>query len=72
MNARSTYPDTEVPEISPNLSIGTVNPPGTAGGPERSAGRMDYLFHELHPDGRHALCAVCRPAGEWPQGSRTA
>ena len=21
--------------------------------------QMQHVFHELHPDGRHALCAVC-------------
>jgi len=21
--------------------------------------QMQYVFHELHPDGRNALCAVC-------------
>jgi hypothetical protein len=35
-------------------------PPGTpGGGPGSSAEQMDYIFHELHADSRHALCAVC-------------
>jgi hypothetical protein len=39
---------------------GTANAPGTPdGGPGSSVEQMDYIFHELHPDGRHALCAVC-------------
>jgi hypothetical protein len=39
---------------------GTANPPGIPGGdPGSSIEQMDYIFHELHPDGRHALCAVC-------------
>jgi hypothetical protein len=29
------------------------------GGPDGSVKPMDYVFHELHADGRHALCAVC-------------
>jgi hypothetical protein len=38
----------------------TVTPPGTpSGGPDNSVEQMDYVFHELHADGRHALCAVC-------------
>ena len=30
--------------------------------PSNAAGsseQMQYVFHELHPHGRHALCAVC-------------
>jgi hypothetical protein len=27
--------------------------------PDSSIGQMDHVFHELHADGRHALCAVC-------------
>jgi hypothetical protein len=39
---------------------GMINPPGIpGGGPDSSIGQMDYVFHELHADGRHALCAVC-------------
>jgi hypothetical protein len=34
--------------------------PGTASGREdRSGEQMHDVFHELHADGRHALCAVC-------------
>ena len=37
-----------------------VNPPGNpGGGPDSFIGQMDYVFHELHADGRHALCGVC-------------
>ncbi len=40
-------------------------PPDTpGGGPDSSVEQMQYVFHELHADGRHALCAIC--------GSRTA
>ena len=39
---------------------GRVIPPGTpGGGPDNSVEQMKYVFHELHADGRHALCAVC-------------
>ena len=35
-------------------------PPDTSGrGPGRSVEQMQYVFHELHADGRHPLCAVC-------------
>ena len=27
--------------------------------PGGSAAQMQYVFHELHADGRHALCEVC-------------
>lgn len=27
--------------------------------PSGTAEQMQYVFHELHPDGRNALCAVC-------------
>jgi hypothetical protein len=35
---------------------------------DSSVEQMQYVFHELHADGRHALCAVC---GGNPQRSRT-
>ena len=49
------------PQMSPDL------PPGpSGGGPDRSVEQMQSVFHELHADGRHVLCAVCdtqyRPA----------
>lgn len=37
-----------------------VIPPGTpGGGPDSSVEQMHDVFHELHANGRHALCAVC-------------
>jgi len=27
--------------------------------PSAAAGQMQYVFHELHADGRHTICAVC-------------
>jgi hypothetical protein len=37
-----------------------VTPPGTPdGGPGSSVEQMQSVFHELHADGRHALCTVC-------------
>jgi hypothetical protein len=34
-------------------------PPGSQGRPPGTVEQMHYVFHELHPDGRNALCAVC-------------
>ena len=33
--------------------------PGAATRPGAAAGQAQYLFHELHADGRHTICAVC-------------
>ena len=46
-----------------------ANPPGTlVGGPDSSVDQMDYIFHELHADGHHALCAVCGSQYWHPRG----
>lgn len=47
----------------------TAGPPRTAGGetakpppggrPDSPAEQMQYVFHELHAEGQHALCQVC-------------
>jgi hypothetical protein len=29
------------------------------GRPARIAGQAEHIFHELHADGRNALCVVC-------------
>jgi hypothetical protein len=34
-------------------------PPGSPGRPPGTVEQMQYVFHELHPAGRNALCAVC-------------
>jgi len=34
-------------------------PRSPGGGPGSSVEQMHDVFHELHADGRHALCAVC-------------
>ena len=34
-------------------------PSGSPGWPSSTVEQMQYAFHELHPDGRNALCAVC-------------
>ena len=34
-------------------------PPVIPGKPDSSVEQMQYAFHELHADGRHALCTVC-------------
>jgi hypothetical protein len=36
-----------------------VTTPGSPGRPVSAAGQMQDIFHELHPDGRHAVCTVC-------------
>ena len=36
-----------------------ARPPGPHGRPASVAEPMQHVFHELHADGRHALCAVC-------------
>jgi hypothetical protein len=37
----------------------TRRQPGSPGQPPSDVEQMQYVFHELHPDGRNALCAVC-------------
>ena len=34
-------------------------PPGSPRRPPSTVDQTQYVFHELHPDGRNALCAVC-------------
>lgn len=36
-----------------------VRPPGPPGQRASAVEQMQRIFHELHADGRHALCAVC-------------
>ena len=36
-----------------------VRPPGFRGRPASAAEQMQDIFHELHADGRHAVCTVC-------------
>jgi len=38
---------------------GTARQLGTAGGPDSTVEQMQDVFHELHADGRNALCAIC-------------
>jgi hypothetical protein len=46
-----------------------ANPPGTpVGGSDSSVDQMDYIFHELHADGHHALCTVCGSQYWHPRG----
>jgi hypothetical protein len=56
-----------VPDIS--LAIVLSEPaPVTAGPPGRPAGvaeQTQQVFHELHADGRNALCAVCDRQYGW-------
>lgn len=34
-------------------------PPGSPGRPPSAVEQMQHVFHELHADGRNALCAIC-------------
>lgn len=36
-----------------------ARPPALPGRPAATVGRAEHIFHELHPQGRNALCAVC-------------
>lgn len=36
-----------------------AKPPGTTDRPDGSVEQMQYVFHELHTEGCHALCGVC-------------
>ena len=48
---------------------GMVNPPGIpGGGPDSSVEQMEHVFHELHADGRQALCGVCDSQYGDPRG----
>ena len=37
----------------------TARPPRPPGRPARAVEQAQLVFHELHADGRHTLCAVC-------------
>ena len=41
------------------LSIPRQEPRQAATDGTHDGHEMQYVFHELHPDGRNALCAVC-------------
>ena len=36
-----------------------ARPSATLGPPDGPAEEVQYVFHELHAEGRHALCGVC-------------
>jgi hypothetical protein len=36
-----------------------VRTPGSSSRRTSAAGQMQDIFHELHADGRHAVCTVC-------------
>ena len=36
-----------------------ARPPARPGRPAAAAGRAQHIFHELHPQGRNAVCVVC-------------
>ena len=43
----------------PRTAGGETAKPPPAGRPDGSAEQMQYVFHELHAEGQHALCQVC-------------
>ena len=51
------------PAVTTGTSDGTGHemprPPGSPGRPPSAVEQMQHVFHELHADGRNALCAVC-------------
>ena len=42
-----------------------ASPPRPPGRPGRAVEQAQHIFHELHADGRNALCAVC-DSQYWP------
>jgi hypothetical protein len=54
--------------LAPGIPL-AIRPPSTVE-------QVEYVFHELHPDGRNALCAVCdgqyRAGARNPPGGRAA
>jgi hypothetical protein len=36
-----------------------ARPAGTPGRPDSAVEQMEYIFHELHADGRNSLCGIC-------------
>ena len=55
---RLTHPATAG---TPRLAGGETAKPPRTGRPGGSAEQMQYVFHELHADGHHALCPLCPP-----------
>lgn len=51
------------PAVTPGTQDGAGHEmrrqPGSPGQLPSGVEQMQYVFHELHPDGRNALCAVC-------------
>lgn len=54
-------------QLQPIVTVGTdrpagqemAKPPGTTDPPDGSVEQIQYVFHELHTEGCHALCGVC-------------
>jgi hypothetical protein len=44
---------------TPGAKAALVTAAAEDGWPDGSGLQMQYVFHELHADGRHALCEVC-------------
>ena len=51
------------PAVTAGTQDGTghemARPPGPPDRPASAVEQIQHVFHELHPDGRNALCAVC-------------
>lgn len=49
------------PRWAPGIESGPIagRRPGSPGRPASAVERMQEIFHELHGDGRHAVCTVC-------------
>ena len=47
------------PRLLPGTEPEPVSVTAEESRPPSAAEQMQYVFHELHPDGRNALCPVC-------------
>jgi hypothetical protein len=47
------------PRAVPGTRPEMARPPAPQGRPAITVERAQYIFHELHAEGRNALCAVC-------------
>lgn len=46
-------------QVTPGAESARVTAMAEDSRPGGSGKQMQYVFHELHADGRHALCEVC-------------
>jgi hypothetical protein len=47
------------PQAVPATGHGMARPPAPPGRPAITVEQAQHIFHELHAEGRNALCAVC-------------